>query len=120
LIVGLSPLLAYNALCFGNPFLLPNIAGRYSDTFFRLNRDNFLNKLDFYLRMSTLYMPVIWFGLVGVLLYPRRLQRERFAILGMLLALAAYILNIDANGTCQYGCYFAPGTAVRISGIDRI
>ncbi len=53
--------------------------------------------------MSTLYMPVIWFGLVGLLLYPRRLQRERFAILGMLLALATYILNIDANGTCQYG-----------------
>jgi hypothetical protein len=102
-LIGLTPLLAYNALCFGNPLLLPNIAGRYSDTFFRLNWENFLSKLNFYLRMSTLYMPVIWFGLVGLLLYPGRLQRERFAILGMLLALAAYILNIDANGTCQYG-----------------
>ncbi len=102
-LIGLSPLLAYNALCFGNPLLLPNIAGRYSDTFPHLNWDNLLSKLNFYLRMSILYMPVIWFGLVGLLLYPRRLQRERFAILGMLLALAAYILNIDANGTCQYG-----------------
>jgi hypothetical protein len=102
-LIGLTPLLAYNALCFGNPLLLPNIAGRYSDTFFRLNWENFLSKLNFYLRMSTLYMPVIWFGLVGLLLYPARLRRERFAILGMLLALASYILNIDANGTCQYG-----------------
>ncbi len=102
-LIGLSPLVAYNALCFGNPLLLPNIAGTYSDTFLHLNWNNFLSKLNFYLRMSTLYMPVIWFGLVGLLLYPGRLQRERFAILGMLLALAAYILNIDANGTCQYG-----------------
>jgi hypothetical protein len=92
-LIGLTPLLAYNALCFRNPLLLPNIAGRYSDTFFRLNWENFLGKLNFYLRMSTLYMPVIWFGLVGLLLYPSRLQRERFAVVGMLLALAAYILD---------------------------
>src|SRR5947209_1935253 len=43
-LIGLTPLLGYNLLCFGNPLLLPNIAGRYSDTFFRLNLENFLSK----------------------------------------------------------------------------
>ena len=101
--LGLLPLVAYNAVCFGNPLLLPNVAGNYSDTFFRLDLGNFLGKAGFYARMLTLYAPVFWPGLLGLALYPRRLRREQALICVMLVALAAYILNIEANGTCQYG-----------------
>ena len=102
-LLGLLPLMAYNAVCFGNPLLLSNVAGHYSDTFFRLEWGNFLGKLGFYARMLTLYAPVFWPGLVGLALYPRALRREQALICVMLVALAAYILNIEANGTCQYG-----------------
>lgn len=31
---------------FGNPFLLPNIAGHFSDAYFRLDAANFFSNLD--------------------------------------------------------------------------
>ena len=63
-LAGLLPLLIYNAVCFCNSLLLPNVAGNYSDTFFRLDRENFFGKLDFYARMLSLYVPVFWAGLL--------------------------------------------------------
>jgi len=66
-ILGLAPLLVYDAINFGNPFLLPNIAGNklrymangdFSDTFFRLDWNNFLNKIAFYTKSITVYVPV--------------------------------------------------------------
>lgn len=102
-LVGLSPLLIYNWLCFGNPFLLPNVAGSYRDTFLHLNATNFLEKLYFYVKMLTIYVPIFWGGILGLALFPRRLRHEQLLILCLLIASAIYILNIDATGTCQYG-----------------
>jgi hypothetical protein len=102
-LIGLTPLLVYNTVCFGNPLLVPNLAGNYRDTFFRPAWGNFLSKLAFYARMLTLYAPVFWAGLVGLALFPRALRREQLTLAAMLAALAAYILNIEADGTCQYG-----------------
>jgi hypothetical protein len=53
--------------------------------------------------MVTLYVPIFWLGLIGLAFYPASLRREQRLLLIMLLALAAYLLNIEANGTCQYG-----------------
>jgi hypothetical protein len=102
-LAGLAPLLIYNAVSFGNPLLMPNLAGNYGDTFFRPSWTNFLAKLQFYARMLTLYAPVFWAGLAGLALLPRSLRRERLIIYAMTAALAVYILNIEADGTCQYG-----------------
>ena len=101
--LGLLPLFIYNAVCFGNPLLLPNVAGSYRDTFFHFSVANFLEKLRFYLHMLTVYVPVFWFGVLGLALFPRRLRREQVLIFLMLLASTLYILNIEATGTCQYG-----------------
>ncbi|HZT60059.1 MAG TPA: hypothetical protein VFA21_15730 [Pyrinomonadaceae bacterium] len=117
-LAGLLPLLIYDAVCFGNPLLLPNVAGNYSDTFFRLDGENFFGKLDFYARTLTLYVPVFWAGLVGLALLPARLRREQALALVMLAALAAYILNIEANGTCQYGPrYLLPAMPLACLGL---
>ncbi|HEX8501676.1 MAG TPA: hypothetical protein VF659_13915 [Pyrinomonadaceae bacterium] len=102
-LAGLLPLLVYNYVCFGNPLLLPNVAGDYGDTFFRPSWGNFAAKAVFYARMLTLYTPVFWAGLAGLALFPRRLRREQAALTCMLLAHAAYVLNIEADGTCQWG-----------------
>ena len=102
-LLGLSPLLIYNWICFGNPLLLPNVAGNYRDTFFHLSGPNFVEKLRFYAHMLTVYVPVFWIGLLGLAFFPRRLRHEQVLIVLLLLASFIYILNIDATGTCQYG-----------------
>src|ERR1043165_2399300 len=116
--LGLLPLLVYNTICFGNPLLLPNVAGNYSDTFFRLDWTNFKDKLSFYAHMLTLYAPVSWLGLLGLALYPRSLRREQALVCLMLFALIAYLLNIEANGTCQYGPrYLLPAMPLACLGL---
>lgn len=101
--LGLLPMLLYNSASFGNPFLLPNVAGSYRDTFFRLSAANLLEKLRFYLHLLTIYVPVFWMGLLGLGLFPRERRREQLLIVLMLLASVVYIVNIEATGTCQYG-----------------
>jgi hypothetical protein len=117
-LAGLAPLLVYNAVCFGNPLLPANVAGGYADTFFKPTRENFEAKSVFYARMLTLYAPVFWAGLAGLALFPRRLRREQLLILGMLLAHAAYVLNIEADGTCQWGPrYMLPAMPLACLGL---
>lgn len=100
---GLAPLLVYDWVSFGSPFLLPNVAGNYSDTFFHLSLNNFSAKAAFYLKWTTLYAPVLFVGLAGLWLLPRVLRREKLAAAGAILILCAYIFNIDTVGDCQYG-----------------
>ncbi|HEV2765422.1 MAG TPA: hypothetical protein VGV38_20735, partial [Pyrinomonadaceae bacterium] len=102
-LVGLVPLFVYDAVSFGNPLLLPNVAGNYSDTFFRLDPANFAAKLGFYARMVATYVPVFALGLAGLLLYAPAYRREQLAMLGLVFVLGAYVLNIDTEGGCQYG-----------------
>lgn len=102
-VVGLAPLFFYDAVNFGNPFLLPNVAGNYRDTFFHLSWENFTRKVLFYSRMTTQYAPVLWLGLVGLMLLPRAFRREQLAAMAAIVVLCAYIFNIDTEGTCQYG-----------------
>lgn len=101
--LGLLPLLIYNTFCFGNPFLLPNFAGSYRDTFLHLSGGNFFEKLRFYFHLLTIFVPVFWLGIIGLTLFPGGLRREQVLISLMLVASVIYILNIEATGTCQYG-----------------
>jgi hypothetical protein len=117
-VFGLLPLLLYNQICFGNPFLLPNVAGDYRDTFFHFSVGNLYQKLRFYAHMLAVYVPVFWLGLVGLVLFPRCLRREQLAILFLLLASFVYILNIEATGTCQYGPrYLLPAMSFACLGL---
>lgn len=102
-VLGLLPLLYYDAVNFGNPFLLPNIAGNFSDTYFELDPENFLSKLRFYVQQLTLYAPLVWLGLVGLFFLPRQHRRAQLVMFGMLLVLVGYVFNIDTDGDCQFG-----------------
>jgi 4-amino-4-deoxy-L-arabinose transferase-like glycosyltransferase len=107
LLFGLLPLFVYDARSFGNPFLLPNVAGAhlFADTFFRFSAKNFGDKLVWYSMMLLVYAPVFLAGVFGLSYYPRDLRRAPFfpALLAMLILLAAYILNIQTAGDCQFG-----------------
>ena len=102
-VAGLAPLLVFDLVAFGNPLLLPNFAGGYTDTTPHFDLHNFAIKTRFFARSLTIYVPVVWVGVFGLAFYPRELRREQFTILGLLVALAFVVLDIDTEGGCQYG-----------------
>ena len=53
--VGVLPLLIYDTVNFGNPILLPNFAGNYSDTFFHLRTSAYATN-PFFARLITYYV----------------------------------------------------------------
>ena len=117
-IVGLVPLLIYDTICFGNPFLLANVAGGYSDTFLQFRLSNLINKARFYLWEITSYVPVVWAGVLGLAFLPREFRREQLTMAGFLLALAIQVLNIESQGGCQYGPrYLLPAIPYACIGI---
>lgn len=115
---GLAPFLIYDWVNFGNPFLLPNVAGNYSDTFFRLDLYDFRAKLGFYLKWTISYTPLLLVGIAGLTLLPRSFRREKLAAACAVLILCAYIFNIDTVGDCQYGPrYLLPAMAFACLGL---
>jgi hypothetical protein len=123
-VVGLAPLLFFNAVSFGNPFLTSYIAGGYPESFLHWDLHNSLQKLRFYFWQITLYVPIVWVGILGLAAYPRALRREQFAILALFLAMAIQVLNIDSHGGCHYGPRFLlplmPYACVGLSGFSYL
>jgi hypothetical protein len=105
-VVGLAPLLFFNTVSFGNPFLTSYVAGGYPESYLHWDPHNSLQKLRFYFWQITLYVPIFWVGILGLAGYPRALRREQFAILALFIVLAIQILNIDSHGGCHYGPRF--------------
>lgn len=105
-VVGLAPLLLFNAVSFGNPFLPSYVAGGYPESYLHWDLYNSLQKLRFYVWQITLYVPIVWLGILGLAGYPRSLRREQFAILALFIAMAIQVLNIDSHGGCHYGPRF--------------
>jgi hypothetical protein len=105
LLGGLLPLFVYDAVSFGNPFLLPNVAGAdvFSDTFFFFDPNNFGDKLVLYARSLMLYVPVFALGLLGLSYYPSKGEARFVAVVCALLGLFLFVLNISSDGDCQFG-----------------
>jgi hypothetical protein len=122
ILIGLLPLFMYNALSFGSPFLLPNVAGAqmFSDTFFHFSARNLGNKLVWYSTMLIVYVPIFLGGLFGLSYYPRAVKCSPIflTLVAMLVVLAAYILNIKTGGDCQFGPrYLLPAMPFACLGI---
>ncbi len=103
IIVGMAPMLIYNAAAFGNPFLLPNLAGGYRDTFLIPNPNQWLSHAGFYVSAIALYVPAFLLGLAGLIFFPREQRREQIVLVIILAVLAVHVLNIETDGGCQYG-----------------
>jgi hypothetical protein len=100
---GLVPLLVYNLVSFGNPFVPANVVGNFSDTFFILDAANLIRKIAFYTTYVTAYLPIAWLGLAGLAVFPSALRREQIVLVALIAALAGYVCNIETIGGCQYG-----------------
>jgi 4-amino-4-deoxy-L-arabinose transferase-like glycosyltransferase len=122
IVIGLLPLFVYDAVSFGNPFLLPNVAGAhmFADTFFQFSAKNFGDKIVWYSTMLVVYAPVFVAGLFGLSYYPNTLKRTPvfLTLVAMLVVLAVYILNIRTGGDCQFGPrYLLPAMPFACLGI---
>jgi 4-amino-4-deoxy-L-arabinose transferase-like glycosyltransferase len=122
IVIGLLPLFVYDAVSFGNPFLLPNVAGAqmFADTFFHFSAKNSGDKLVWYSTMLVVYAPVFVAGLFGLSYYPKTLKRTPvfLTLVAMLVVLAVYILNIQTGGDCQFGPrYLLPAMPFACLGI---
>jgi hypothetical protein len=105
-LAGIAPLLFYNAVSFGNPFLPSYIAGGYRESYVHLDLRNTAEKIAFYARQISLYIPVAWVGVLGWCIYPRAWRRERLVVLVMMIGLSIQILNMDSDGGCGFGPRF--------------
>jgi 4-amino-4-deoxy-L-arabinose transferase-like glycosyltransferase len=117
---GLLPLFVYDAVNFSNPFLLPNIAGHYSDTYFHVNPTNFGKKVVFYARALLLYVPIFLLALFGLSYFPRTLKRESqfLGLVAIVIVIGFYVFNIDTYGDCQFGPrYLLPAMPFACLGI---
>ncbi len=102
-VVGIAPMLIYNTVAFGNPFLLPNIAGGYRDTFLLPDPSRWIDHIRFYVGSLALFVPVFFAGGLGWCLLPREQRREQIVTWALALALALHVFNIETDGGCQYG-----------------
>lgn len=123
-LVGLAPLFLYNAKSFGNPLLSPNLAGGYPDAFLHLDLHNSIGKARFYASEITFYDPVVWLGILALAFFPRGMRREALVILGLFIAQAFQVLNIDSHGGCHYGPRFLlpalPYAAIGLAGFHYV
>ncbi len=120
MLVGLLPLFIYDAASFGNPFLLPNVAGNYADTYFHFSPNNLGNKLVFYAKMLILYAPIFVLGVFGHSYFPRAFKRQPYflSMQAMVLVLGIYVCNIDTEGAYQFGPrYLLPAMPFACLGI---
>ena len=122
ILIGLLPLFIYDAVSFGSPFRLANIvgAGMFADTFWHFDPRNLGDKMVFYARALTAYVPVFALGLLGLSYYPSQIKRGPafLTLVGLMIVLAAFIFNIKSDGDCQFGPrYLLPAMPFACLGI---
>ena len=122
LLAGMLPLFIYDAVSFGNPLRLANIAGAsvFADTFWHFDPKNLGDKVVFYARALVFYAPVVAVGLFGLSYYPHQIKRnpEFLTLVGLPIVLAAFVFNISSDGDCQFGPrYLLPAMPFACLGI---
>ena len=123
-LVGVAPLLLFNAKAFGNPLLNSYSAGGYPESFLSLNLHNSIQKTWLYISEITLYDPIVWLGILALVFYPRSFRREVVVILALFFAQLFQILNIESHGGCHYGPRFLlpalPYAAIGLAGFHYL
>lgn len=105
-VVGIAPLFWFNLISFGNPFLNSYMAGGYPESMLHLDLSNSVQKIRLYLSQVTLYVPIVWLGIVGMVFFPRSLRRKQVVLVFLLIAQTLEVLNIESHGGCHYGPRF--------------
>lgn len=107
IILGVAPLLSYNAVSFGHPLLMANAAGDFRDTFFAADFGRAVERLRTYFGDGDLalwkYSPIAFCGLLGFLVAPRSWRSQQLVWWAMIGLHLGYIFNIETVGHCQFG-----------------
>lgn len=106
MVVGLIPTLTYNYLVVGNLLLVPNVAGEALDTLPNWSLANLIRHLYFFLLAPKTslsgFMPVLWFGVAGLLSRKARGITKR--LLGPVIIVQILQVSLMSTyGGSQYG-----------------
>jgi hypothetical protein len=107
--LGLLPLAFYNWHYFGAPWIQANVAGNFTDTFFRPSFPLLRDHIWTYLGWGTLSLPAFSpLGFIGLLALPVLgiMPALRFPMRVALVAVIAhftYICSIESVGGCEFG-----------------
>jgi hypothetical protein len=103
-VLGLLPLLVYNALSFGNPFgQAVFVADHAQHLEARFDLSTYAALAWTYLRLLAGFTPITLLGIAGAWLLPAARRRERNLLGALLGAHLAFVLAVNATGACQYG-----------------
>lgn len=123
-VIGIAPLLWFNSVSFGNPFLNSYMAGGYPESMLQLNLSNSVAKIRLYLSEITLYVPVVWLGILGLVFFPPNFRREQVVLAVLLIAQTLQVLNIESHGGCHFGPRFLlpimPFVCVSLGGFSYL
>lgn len=128
-VAGVAPMMFYNAVNFGSPFLLPAVAnykftGYDPEAFFRFEWNNFVERVNVYSQFIVLYAPVLWFGLLGLYFLPPKYRREKYFVTAAVFVLFFYVVNMQTFGNCLYGPRYLlpimPFATVGLIGLRRV
>jgi len=124
-LLGIAPLLVFNAWYFGSPWVPANVAGHYSDTFASPSWERLRHHLNMYLGNGGIslwkFAPAAALGAVGIFLLPKRLRRLRWTLGIALLAHVGYLLSIETLGTSSYGPrYLLPAILLLAPGVAAL
>ena len=101
--IGIAPLVFYNAVSFGNPFGQAVFVGRHA-MFLPAGIDARSAALLWeYVRLLVGYTPITLLGLIGAWFLPAALRRERNLLFVLAAAHLAFVVVVHADGACQYG-----------------
>src|SRR5262249_60229286 len=77
-----------------------------------------------YAQFITLFAPVVWVGLVGLLFLRRQHAGAKYTTIIAIALLVAYVTNIQGLGTCTYGPRYLlpimPFACLGLAGLSNI
>ena len=109
-IAGILPLLFYNTVCFGNPFLMPNAAA--GDIYTRPSFVSLYQLFDKFIMYFIsprwglwTFSPVLYFAAAGLVLRVTRAHKkgDGWVLLGAVIPVILFILTIPSGGGAAFG-----------------
>lgn len=113
-ILGVLPLLFYDTICFGNPFILPNRAAQDIFVMPSITREGLWEKFQWYFINPRFalwsFCPAFYFAALGLIARAVKGKGDSIILIGGNLLLVLWALSIPTHGGASFGPrYLLPG-----------
>ena len=106
-VLGVLPLLIYNAACFGNPFLMANRVAQDATTQPGLSPSRIFEKFTWYFLSPRTalwsFSPVLYFAFAGLALRAFKREKDTLVLLGGTVIYLLFVFSIPTHGGASFG-----------------